>query len=97
MNNIFKSRKNATKVAQNSKKEQRYMELFINNTDHVRPQEKYLMVDIYPDFVHTIKKILISQGCVRGRKCSVKAYINNVLAAHFKEYADIINSKNQTI
>lgn len=95
MNNIFKSRKTATKVAQNSEKERRYMELFINNTDHVRPQEKYCMVDIYPDFVHTIKKILISQE--RGHKCTVKAYINNVLAAHFEEYADIINSKNQTI
>ena len=54
-----------------------------------------MMVDIYPDFVHAIKKILISQE--RGHKCTVKAYINNVLAAHFEEYADIINSKNQTI
>lgn len=91
MNNIFKSRKAANKVARKSEKEQRYMALFINNSVHVRPQEKYLMVDIYPEFVHTIKKILISQDCGSGRKCSVKAYVNNVLAAHFEEYADIIN------
>ncbi|GFI13739.1 hypothetical protein IMSAGC008_01273 [Muribaculaceae bacterium] len=82
-------------MAQRSRKEKRYMEMFINSMTHVRPQEKYNMVDINPSYVHAIKKILFSQDC--GHKCSVKAYINNVLAAHFEEYADIINSKIQTI
>lgn len=51
------------------------------------PTEKFTTVEICPAFIKKIKYILLAQD---GRKCSLKAYINNVLAEHFKQYEDVI-------
>ncbi len=57
---------------------------------HMRPQMKYLMVEVSPEFVRKIRRILSYEN---GPSCSVKAYVNNVLAEHFKEFEDIIKKR----
>ena len=74
-----------------SDRENEYMEKFVRNMRYMAPEDKFITTEIDPDFIWKIRKILFCRK--KGRVCSVKAYINNVLAAHFDEYADIINPK----
>lgn len=74
-----------------SDREKEYMDRFVRNMAYMAPEEKFTPTEIDPDFIWKIRKILFCRQ--KGRVCSVKAYINNVLAAHFEEYADIINPK----
>lgn len=74
-----------------SDREKEYMDRFVRNMAYMAPKEKFTPTEIDPDFIWKIRKILFCRQ--KGRVCSVKAYINNVLAAHFDEYADIINPK----
>lgn len=70
--------------------EQDYLQRFVRNMSHMRPQSKYLMVEIDPGFIRKIKRILSFEN---GPACSVKAYVNNVLGEHFKEYGEIIKKR----
>ena len=70
--------------------EEEYLDTFVRNMGHMRPLCKYLMVDIHPDFVRKIKRILSYET---GQVCSTKAYINNVLAEHFRQYEEFINKR----
>ena len=72
-------------------REHEYMERFVRNMAYMAPEVKFTQTEIDPEFIWKIRQILFCRE--KGRVCSVKAYINNVLAAHFEEYADIINSK----
>ncbi len=72
-------------------REQRFMEQFVWNMTYMSPEEKFRQAEIAPEFIWKIRRLLYSGKS--GKVCSIKAYINNVLAAHFEEYADIINSK----
>lgn len=92
MNDKTKPRKRASrKESGSSAVEQEYMRQFINNPAHVNARERYLMTEIAPCYIRQIRRILFSLDC--GRAYSVKAYINNVLEAHFMEYAGLINTK----
>lgn len=66
-----------------------YMERFVYNNTYAAPQVKYITTEIDPEIVWKIRSILF--GRKKGRVCSLKAFINNVLAAHLEEYADVIN------
>ena len=66
-----------------------YMERFVYNNTYAAPQVKYVTTEIDPEIVWKIRSILF--GLKKGRVCSLKAFINNVLAAHLEEYADVIN------
>lgn len=55
----------------------------------MRPKNKYLMVEISPEYIKKIKRILSYED----GGCSVKAYVNNVLAEHFKEFDEIIKKR----
>lgn len=66
-----------------------FRERFITKTTYLRPQVKFLMVEIDPVIIGKIKRLIAYEN----GSCSLKSYINNVLAAHFEEYADIINPK----
>lgn len=81
----------AEKPSSDSDRENEYMERFVRNMRYMAPEDKFTATEIDPDFIWKIRKILFCRR--KGRVCSVKAYINNVLAAHFEEYADIINPK----
>lgn len=70
--------------------EEDFSNRFVRNMAHMRPQQKYLMVEISPEFIRTIKRILSYE---EGPACSVKAYVNNVLAEHFTDYAEIIKKR----
>lgn len=50
-----------------------YMKRFVNNSTYLRPQRRYLMVEIDPDFIRKIKRI-ISYEC--NSPCSIKSYVN---------------------
>ncbi|WP_297068402.1 DUF3408 domain-containing protein [uncultured Duncaniella sp.] len=66
-----------------------YMERFICNNTYAAPQVKYIATEINPEIEWKIRQILFCRK--KGRVCSLKAFINNVLAAHLEEYADVIN------
>lgn len=68
---------------------QEYMERFIYNNTYAAPQVKYITTEIDPEIEWKIRQILFCRK--KGRVCSLKAFINNVLAAHLEEYADVIN------
>lgn len=70
--------------------EERFAEKFVRNMEHMRPLSKYLMVEISPDFIRKIKRILSYET---GPVCSLKAYVNNVLAEHFREYEEIVKKR----
>lgn len=72
-------------------REREYMERFVWNMTYMAPQDKYITTEIDPEIEWKIRRILFCRK--KGRVCSLKAFINNVLAAHFEEYADIINPK----
>lgn len=64
-----------------------FLERYVRNMAHMRPQGKYLMVEICPEYIRRIKRIL---SYAAGPSCSVKAYVNNVLSEHFREYGETI-------
>lgn len=70
--------------------EEDYLDDFVRNMEHMRPLCKYLMVEIHPDFIKKIKRILSYES---GAVCSTKAYINNVLADHFRQYENFIEKR----
>lgn len=70
--------------------EEEFSERFIRDMTHMRPKNKYLMVEISPEFIRKIKRIISFE---EGSTCSVKAYVNNVLADHFREYCEIIKKR----
>jgi hypothetical protein len=70
-------------------RERLFRERFITRTTYLRPQVKFLMVEIDPFIIGKIKRLIAFEN----GSCSLKSYINNVLAAHFEEYADVINPK----
>lgn len=72
-------------------REREYMERFVWNMTYMSPQDKFVTTEIDPEIEWKIRRILFCRK--KGRVCSLKAFINNVLAAHFEEYADVINSK----
>ena len=77
---------------QSSSEEERerlFRDRFITRTTYLRPQVKFLMVEIDPVIIGKIKRLIAFEN----GSCSLKSYINNVLAAHFEEYADVINPK----
>lgn len=78
------------KVRVKKEDEERFSEKFVRNMEHMRPITKYLMVEINPDFIRKIRRILSYEN---GPVCSVKAYVNNVLAEHFKEYEEIVKKR----
>ena len=65
------------------------MERFVLNMTYMSPQDKYVTTEIDPEIEWKIRRILFCRK--KGRVCSLKAFINNVLAAHLEEYADVIN------
>ena len=81
----------AAPVSNDSSKEREeiFRERFISRTTYLRPQIKFLMVEIDPIIIGKIKRLIAFEN----GSCSLKSYINNVLAAHFEEYADVINPK----
>lgn len=89
-NPISKPKSKKSKSEPCSEEEERYLELFVRNMEHVRPLCKYLMVDIHPDFIKKIKRVLSYES---GQVCSTKAYINNVLAEHFRQYENFIEKR----
>lgn len=72
-----------------TKREALFRERFITRTTYLRPQVKFLMVEIDPVLIGKIKRLIAFEN----GSCSLKSYINNVLASHFEEYADVINPK----
>lgn len=70
--------------------EEQFSRRYVRNMEHMRPQQKYTMVEVNPDFIRKIKRILSYEP---GPVCSVKAYVNNVLAEHFNEYSEIIKKR----
>lgn len=56
-------------------------------SDQLRNPHEYA---IDPNIEHKIKRI-ISYGDVYG--CTVRSYINNVLAEHFKQHEDVIKKR----
>ncbi len=72
-------------------REREYMERFVWNMTYMAPQDKYVTTEIDPEIEWKIRRILFCRK--KGRVCSLKAFINNVLAAHFEEYANIVNPK----
>ncbi len=73
-----------------SSEDEDYVTRFVRNMEHMRPIDKYLMVEIHPNFIRKIKRILSYES---GQVCSLKAYINNVLEEHFKEYDQLIKKR----
>lgn len=67
-----------------------YKERFVSDKTYLRPRRRFLMVEIDPDFIQKIKRI-ISYEC--DSPCSIKSYVNNVLADHFERYKAIIDKR----
>lgn len=76
-------------ASKNPERERLFMERFVRNMRYMWPEDKFQVTEIDPEFIWKIRKILFHKK--KGKVCSIKAYINNVLAAHFDEFADIIN------
>lgn len=76
-------------VGNDADRERKYLESFVWNMTYMSPQDKYVTTEIDPDIEWKIRRILFCRK--KGRVCSLKAFINNVLAAHLEEYADVIN------
>ena len=70
--------------------EDEYLDCFVRNMEHMRPMDRYIVVGINPKYLNKIKRVLSYEI----GSCSLKAYINNVLAEHFREY-DIYIQKRQ--
>lgn len=70
--------------------ENEYRQKYIANLAYLRPKLRFLMVEINPDFIQTIKRIISYEI---NSPCSIKSYINNVLAEHFERYEAIIKKR----
>lgn len=77
------------RVGNDAERERKYLERFVWNMTYMSPQDKYVTTEIDPEIEWKIRRILFCRK--KGRVCSLKAFINNVLAAHLEEYADVIN------
>lgn len=84
-----KPAKDKAKGDTSADREREYLERFVWNMTYMSPQDKYVTTEIDPDIEWKIRRILFCRK--KGRVCSLKAFINNVLAAHLEEYADVIN------
>ena len=67
-----------------------YRRKYIASPAYLRPKERFLMVEIHPDFIQIIKRIISYEIY---SPCSIKSYINNVLAEHFERYKAIIKKR----
>lgn len=67
-----------------------YRRRFLLDPTYMWPQEKFQPVEIDPEFVQKIRRIISYE---KKRTCTVKAYVNNVLAAHFEQFAAIIEKR----
>ena len=63
---------------------------FISDCTYLRPRRRFLMVEIDPDFIQKIKRIISYES---DSPCSIKSYVNNVLADHFERYKAIIDKR----
>ncbi|MDO5395572.1 MAG: DUF3408 domain-containing protein [Bacteroidales bacterium] len=70
--------------------ESEYRQKCIANLAYLRPKLRFLMVEINPDFIQIIKRIISYEI---NSPCSIKSYINNVLAEHFERYEAIIKKR----
>ncbi len=70
--------------------ESEYRQKYIANLAYLRPKERFLMVEIHPDHIQIIKRIISYEI---NSPCSIKSYINNVLAEHFERYEAIIKKR----
>lgn len=84
-----KPAKDKAKGDTSADREREYLERFVWNMTYMSPQDKYVTTEIDPEIEWKIRRILFCRK--KGRVCSLKAFINNVLAAHLDEYADVIN------
>lgn len=84
-----KPAKDKAKGNTSADREREYLERFVWNMTYMSPQDKYVTTEIDPEIEWKIRRILFCRK--KGRVCSLKAFINNVLAAHLEEYADVIN------
>ncbi|MCM1142391.1 MAG: DUF3408 domain-containing protein [Muribaculum sp.] len=85
-----KEKSKETVSTDSTSNDEEYLTRFVRNMEHMRPIDKYLMVEIHPKFIRMIKRILSYES---GQVCSLKAYINNVLEEHFREYESSINKR----
>lgn len=67
-----------------------YREKFVLDKAYLRPRERFMMVEVSPDFIRKIKRIISYEGY---SPCTIKSYINNVLADHFERYKSIIEKR----
>ncbi len=70
--------------------ESEYRQKYIANTTYLRPKLRFLMVEINPDFIQKIKRIISYEN---DSPCSIKSFVNNVLAEHFERYESIIKKR----
>lgn len=70
--------------------ESEYRQKYIASPAYLRPKERFLMVEIHPDHIQIIKRIISYEI---NSSCSIKSYINNVLAEHFERYEEIIKKR----
>lgn len=71
-------------------RDEAYRRRFLLDPTYMWPQEKFQPVEIDPEFVQKIRRIISYE---KKRPCTVKAYVNNVLAAHFEQYAAYIEKR----
>ncbi len=81
---------NKTSSVAPSDTESEYRQKYIANLAYLRPKERFLMVEIHPDHIQIIKRIISYEI---NSSCSIKSYINNVLAEHFERYEAIIKKR----
>lgn len=67
-----------------------YREKFVLDKAYLRPRERFMMVEVSPDSIRKIKRIISYEG---DSPCTIKSYINNVLADHFERYKSIIEKR----
>jgi len=67
-----------------------YRKKFLLDKTYLRPRLRFLMVEINPDFIQKIKRIISYES---DSPCSIKSFVNNVLADHFERYKDIIEKR----
>lgn len=56
-----------------------YRKRFLLDKTYLRPRLRFLMVEINPDFIQKIKRIISYES---DSPCSIKSFVNNVLADH---------------
>ena len=70
--------------------ESEYRQKYIANLAYLHPKLRFLMVEINPDFIQKIKRIISYEN---DSPCSIKSFVNNVLAEHFERYEAIIKKR----